>query len=140
MNKKELLNKMVNKQKHEIDPQYHLKYSDLVRISSKISSDFIDCDNCCLWEGYVTNLTNPKKGRYINFYFNKRKMPLHRLIYNNFKDNLSKGEYLKFSCKNKGYCLNINHMDKVYNNVPLSENSIKKIDLFKNMSTKVSFD
>lgn len=137
IDKKEILKNLVENQLKNIKPECRFSYKDLTRISSKIDCK-INETKCCLWNGYVTNLYNPKKGRYVNFYFNKKKQPLHRLVYNNYKGNLEKGEYLKFSCCNKGYCLNINHMDKVYNNIP--EKSIKENKRKIKKDTKVSFD
>jgi hypothetical protein len=136
-NKVSILDEMVKKQKKEIKPEFRLNYKDLTRISSKINESIFN-NKCCLWEGYVTNLYNPKKGRYVNFYFNKKKQPLHRLIYNNFKGSLEKGEYLKYSCCNNGYCLNVNHMEKVFNSIPKKEKVIEDIELPND--TKVKFD
>ena len=138
--KVKILNEMVKNQKKEITAEFRLDYKDLTRVSSKLSESIFD-NNCCLWEGYVTNLYQPKKGRYVNFYFKKKKQPLHRLIYNNFKGSLKKGEYLKYTCHNNGYCLNINHMQKVFNSVPNkgknSENNKKETIP---LDTKVKFD
>ena len=49
---------------------------------------------------------------YINFYFNKKKIALHRLLYINYVEDVSPNEYIKFLCDNKGKCCNINHMKK----------------------------
>lgn len=137
LNKNEILNELTKRQLLDVDVNNRLKYKDLCRIVSKINKS-IFTNECCLWEGYVTNLLNPKKGRYVNFYFNKKKTPLHRLIYNNFKGCLEKGEYLKFLCKNKGYCLNINHIEKVYNDKPNLYR--KKTNIKLPDSTKVTFE
>lgn len=140
MKKENILNELVENQLKVVLEDKRLNYKDLTRIASKITTSIFDKKECCLWNGYVTNLNEPKKGRYINFYFNKKKQPLHRLIYNNFKGSLEKGEYLKFNCRNKGYCLNINHIEKIYNDIPINNN--KKI-INKNIlpkSTIVSFN
>lgn len=131
---KDILKLMTERQLHNIRPEYHLKYSDMERIASKVSNNFLNCDECSLWNGYVTNLNNPKRGRYINFYFNKRKTPLHRLIYNNFKEEIIKGEYIKYNCENNGNCLNINHMIKINNKLKIKNN------INDNLSTKVTFE
>ena len=83
-----------------------------------------DEEKCVLWAGYITNLKNKRKGTYINFYFkDKKKVALHRLLYANFKGEISNKEYIKYSCSNKGKCCNINHMVKFeYNSNEKDEN------------------
>lgn len=117
MSKRDILESLVDGQLKVIRPEYRLSYKDLIRITKNINVDIFGSE-CCLWDGYVNNLYNPKKGRYINFYFNKKKRPLHRLIYNNFVGELNKGEYVKYNCCNNGYCINIKHFSKVFNNIP----------------------
>lgn len=136
--KKQILDELTNNQLIDTAPEFRLSHKDLTRVVKKINTSIFG-SSCCLWKGYVTNLNNPKRGRYVNFYFNKKKRPLHRLIYNNFKGELKKGEYLKFGCCNKGYCLNINHMDKVYNTVP-SEIKKEKKNIYLPKSTNVTFE
>ena len=48
----------------------------------------------------------------LNFYFNKKKIALHRLLYINYIGEISNKEYIRFTCDNKGKCCNINHMKK----------------------------
>lgn len=116
-----ILNEMLEKQRKGLSPSKRLKYRDLVRISENISTSIFS-DKCCLWEGYITNENNSKKGTYINFYFCTRKVALHRLLYINFIDDVDNDQYLKFSCDNKGKCCNINHLVKF----EPTENEIKR--------------
>ena len=51
--------------------------------------------------------------KYINFYFKGKKCALHRLLYLNYVGKLENKEYLKYKCKNKGVCCNINHFNKI---------------------------
>lgn len=92
--------------------QKKLQYNDIKRVSKYVSSSIFDENNCCIWTGYITNSKNKNKGTYINFYFKKKKIALHRLLYINFVGKLQNDEYLKFSCNNKGKCCNIHHMKK----------------------------
>ena len=55
------------------------------------------------------------KSPYVNFYFKDKKVALHRILYHNFIGLINDGEYLKFTCENRGKCCNINHFIK-YNN------------------------
>jgi len=88
-----------------------LRPNDIHRIVQHTDNSIFDDDRCCLWTGYITNLKNKRKGTYINFYFrDKKKVALHRLLYANFKGDISNKDYIKFSCQNKGKCCNINHM------------------------------
>jgi hypothetical protein len=88
-----------------------LRPTDIYRIVQHTSSSLFDKEKCCLWEGYITNLKNKKKGTYINFYFkNKKKVALHRLLYENYRGHIDERDYIKYSCPNKGKCCNVNHM------------------------------
>lgn len=84
-----------------------LSIKDLNRIHIK-SGDYLNSTECILWKGYITS----NKTEYINFYFNGRKMALHRLLYINFKGHLKDNDYLEYICNNKGKCCNINHINK----------------------------
>jgi hypothetical protein len=82
------------------------------RICKYIDTSIFDQANCCIWNGYITNMNNSNKGTYVNFYFRNKKVALHRLLYSNFVAPLDSSEYLKFNCDNKGICCNINHYEK----------------------------
>ena len=82
------------------------------RICKYIDTSIFDNNQCCIWNGYITNINNSNKGTYVNFYFRNKKVALHRLLYSNFVAPLSSSEYLKFNCDNKGICCNINHYEK----------------------------
>ena len=88
-------------------------------------------DNCALWNGYITNNKNGKQ--YINFYFKKKKVALHRLLYMNYIGYVNSNEYLKLSCKNCGKCCSINHI-KIANSKNYSEATDNKSE--KNTSAK----
>ncbi len=102
-----LLNQLKN-----INPNKKLNYGDMKRISKFLTNSLFHDTVCSLWNGYVTNEKNQTKGTYINFYFNKKKIALHRLLYINYIGEISNKEYIRFTCDNKGKCCNINHMKK----------------------------
>jgi len=83
-----------------------LSLSDMKRII-KYTDKSLFGSECCLWSGYITE----NKIKYINFYFNKKKLALHRLLYQNYKGNLEDNQYLIYKCNNKGICCNVNHFD-----------------------------
>jgi hypothetical protein len=114
LEKKKYLRELISNQLKNIQPTRRLLYKDLCRISKYIDSSIFDENECCLWNGYITNSQNMRKGTYINFFFRNKKVALHRLLYENFVGALSDDYYLKFSCddENKGKCCNINHMIK----------------------------
>jgi hypothetical protein len=112
IDKNDLLKELLNKQLKNINIEFRLKYSDLKRICKYIKNSIFDQNNCCIWEGYITNYKNTYKGTYVNFYYRKKKVALHRLLYNNFVSVIGPNEYIKFSCENKGRCCNINHFNK----------------------------
>ena len=110
--KSDLLQELLNKQLNNVPSSKKLQFSDMKRICKYINSSIFDEDNCCIWGGYVTNINNRSKETYINFFFSKKKVALHRLLYNNFIGELNDNEYLKFSCEHKGQCCNIFHLKK----------------------------
>ena len=109
-----LLMELLKRQNKNISSDKKLKYNDIKRISKFLSSSIFSEDKCSIWTGYITNEKNQSKGTYVNFYFNKKKIALHRLLYINYIGDVSNNEYIKFSCKNKGKCCNINHMEKYF--------------------------
>lgn len=115
IDKKKHLDELVYNQLKHILSNRRLLYNDLVRISKHISTSIFDENKCCIWNGYVTNAKISHGGIYVNFFFRKKKVALHRLLYENFVEPLDDDCYLKFTCKNKknrGKCCNINHMTK----------------------------
>ena len=90
--------------------------SELRRISKNLDNSIFDHNNCSIWNGYITNNNSNLKPSYINFYFRNKKIALHRLLYENYVETLDKNQYLKYSCKNKGICCNINHIEVVNSN------------------------
>jgi hypothetical protein len=135
----ELFKELIEKQKDNLPISQKLQFNDIKRICKYINQSIFDQNKCVIWNGYVTNSNNQTKGKYINFYFRKKKVALHRLLYTNFIEDLSENEYLKFSCENKGTCCNIHHLNKFTYNKPINrkinkikENQKKKIDESKN--------
>ena len=109
-----LLKELIKSQIKNIPSSRKLSYRDLTRIVRQINNSIFDDNSCCLWNGYVTNSKPDKnhKGAYVNFYFKKRKVALHRLLFENFKEPIDDDGYLKYTCENKGKCCNVNHMVK----------------------------
>lgn len=137
MNNKILI-ELIENQISNIDTENKLYLSDMQRLSKNINDSIFDKNNCCLWNGTKIKKNN-NKGYYINFYFNKKKMSLHRILYINFIGNLNKNEYLKFTCCNKGLCCNINHITKIKkkeNKLQKSESliTLKKIPSNNNLT------
>lgn len=139
INNNELFKELITKQLKDISIDKKLQYTDLKRICKYISSSIFDENKCCLWNGYVTNITNYNKGTYINFYFRKKKVALHRLLYTNFIGELTKDDYLKFNCENKGKCCNVLHLKKFKYNKKQNISNAKKnnINVFEKKSKKI---
>lgn len=117
MKNKYILNELLEYQLRNIMPTKRFHYKDLVRIARHIDTSIFSDEECSIWTGYITNEKNSRKGMYINFFFNGKKIALHRLLYANFVGNIDDNEYLKFSCDNKGKCCNINHLIKYTKNI-----------------------
>jgi hypothetical protein len=113
-NRDEIVNKLFANQINNVDPKYRLNAKDIVRLSSYIGSDPFSETECCKWKGAISKSSHQSK--YINFWFNKKKQALHRILYLNYKGELPKNKYLRFSCPNanmRGICCNINHLDLI---------------------------
>ena len=108
----DILIELINNQLKTLPNDKKLLYNDLKRICKYIKTS-IFTDECSLWYGYITIIKNDDKKSYINFYYAGKKYALHRLLYLNFKGELSDSEYIKFNCINKGKCCNINHFYKI---------------------------
>lgn len=140
--KSDFLQEMLSKQRLNVPLNKKLYITDLKRILNKIPISIFSSD-CCVWQGYITNLNNSKKSAYINFYFRKKKKALHRILFINFKDDLKEDEYIKFTCKHAGYCCSLNCMRKYkykyINNelcLPCNNNKTQKLEF----DFKIVFD
>ena len=125
INKKELLNELLKNQLKQIIPYFKLTYKDFTRIIKNISTSIFDPNKCCIWDGYITN-SQTTKSPYVNFYFKDKKVALHRILYHNFIGVINDGEYLKFTCNNRGKCCNIHHFIKYNNTNKIRQNSESK--------------
>ena len=119
-----IVNKLFDNQLKNINQKYRLSEKDIIRLASYIDTDPFHESQCCLWKGSVSISSHQSK--YINFWFNKKKQALHRILYINYKGELSNTKYLRFTCednKMRGICCNINHIDII--------NKIEEIDTDK---------
>lgn len=107
-----IFRELVAKQIKNIPTNKKLQLRDIKRIGHRLDNSIFDENKCSIWKGYITNTNNISKGMYVNFYFRKKKVALHRLLYSNFVNDLNDDEYLKFNCENRGKCCNIHHMNK----------------------------
>jgi hypothetical protein len=127
-NSNEIFKELIKRQLPDTPIQWKLNINDMKRICKYIDTSIFDENNCCIWNGYITNMNNTNKGTYVNFYFRNKKVALHRLLYSNFVAPLDSSEYLKFNCDNKGVCCNINHYEKYKYS---KNNNIKKETRYK---------
>lgn len=126
-NDNQILKELIRNQRSNVDEDKKLYLQDIQRICKNVSSSPFHKTDCCLWEGYITNLNKVNKGTYINFYFRHKKVALHRLMYANYVGEISNNDYLKYTCKNKGLCCNIHHLEKFkYNKANVEKTVIKK--------------
>jgi len=126
MNKNNILFEMLQRQLKNVNPDKKLSYNDIVRILKYINSSIFCKDFCCIWSGLI-EVNDDNNKSCINFYFKQNKTSLHKLLYNNFIGELQDNEYIKFNCRNKGKCCNINHFIKI-NKEEKDKNKEKKIN------------
>jgi len=116
--KKKLLHELTLKQLKNIPQHRRLTYRDLLRIVKHIDSSIFDKKKCCIWNGYVSQSnanSGNDSGTYINFFFRGSKVALHRLLFENFVDQIDNGYYIRYTCDTKNkkqICCNIHHMIK----------------------------
>lgn len=116
MNKEEIINLLYKNQLENVNIEHRLFYKDIIRIASKINTDPFSPTECCIWNGAISYSYHNSK--YINFWLKKKKQPLHRILYNNYKGNLPSNKYIRYLCpdsNSKGICCNINHIDIINN-------------------------
>ena len=125
-----ILIELIEKQLKDINLTKKLLYNDLKRISNNVSISLFGSE-CCSWKGYITTINKEEQNdnyAYINFFHNKKKFSLHRLLYINYIGELDKSEYIKFSCDNKGKCCNINHFSKAnQDNIIIKNSEIEEV-------------
>lgn len=119
--KNQILIQMLQFQRKNLLFKLRLDLEDIRRIVLNINKSIFDDNNCCIWQGYITNTT--ERSRYINFYFKHRKIALHRLLYINYVGDIDKKNYLKFICQNKGICCNVKHVEKCTKNTQNSQST-----------------
>jgi hypothetical protein len=117
MNDNNILYELIKNQRNNISNK-KLSYNDIKKISENLNESIFNNNTCSLW--YGGNLNN----NYINFYFNGKKVPLQRLLFINYIDDLNNNEYIKYKCSNKGICCNINHLYKNNKNNNNNNNEI----------------
>ena len=91
MNKTIIFQELIQNQRKNIISDKKLSLSDLKRISIYLSNSIFTND-CSLWDGYVTEIKN--NNAFVNFFFNGKKQALHRLLYNNFVNDINENEYI----------------------------------------------
>jgi hypothetical protein len=135
-----ILLELLQKQNKTIIADKKLLYNDLKRISKYLNKSLFN-DECSLWNGYITMIKHDEKNSYINFYFRKKKIALHRLLYINYIGELDESEYLKFYCANKGKCCNINHFGKNKNKeIKVNKKQIEDIVKINDVNIIVGFN
>ena len=80
-----------------------MSFKDLKRLDSYVEGDIFEDEDCIRYNGEL------KKNTAI-FSFKGKKVSLHRLLYHNFVNHISRSDIIKFECPNKGICANINHI------------------------------
>ena len=127
--KNKLFIELVNRQ---IDPETKkLDVKSLQRISRNIDKSIFGSE-CVIWKGYITYIKGTDV-HYINFFFNKKKHALHRLLYLNFVGPINNNEYIKYSCECKGRCCNVNHLYKINQK---KEQNVKDYEYLKSQKTE----
>ena len=116
--KNDLLNELISKQIKNVYYTKKLSYNDLSRMVKYLDTSIFG-NECSLWKGYVSKTSPNGNNYYVNFFFKKKKVNLHRLLHINFIGPITSKEYILYKCVNNGKCCNINHFckDMAANNI-----------------------
>lgn len=106
--KNQLLIQMLHYQRKGVPYKTRFDLDDIIRIVDNIRTSPFDTDACCLWKGLPTLSNNSVC---VNFYLKRHKKALHRLFYINYIADLPDDTYVRHTCKNKGICCNIRHIE-----------------------------
>ena len=134
-NRYKLLEELLENQLEDVPFRMRRSFKDLKRMCRFIKFSIFTSTECVLWSGFITNISkNSHKGIYVNFYFNKNKQSLHRILWNNFRGPI-KDHYISYLCSNKGQCLNLNHMKSTAKRIRVQKTPklIPYIHPFKNV-------
>lgn len=113
------------KQLPQLPKDSKLEESDIKKLLKNLPKDIFGSE-CAIWQGVYCNKGKEKKGIYINYYFNKKKESLHRLLYKNYVNSkLGDKQYLLHTCQNK-LCCNPTHLI-----IKKDQHNVKKEELYK---------
>lgn len=85
INNEEIFQELVKNKLPDVPTQWKLSINDMRRMCKYINTSIFDKNECSLWNGYVENVNGVV---YVNFFFNDKKIALHRLLYSNFVEPL----------------------------------------------------
>lgn len=115
-----------------LTPEIKLQEQDFKKLRKNLPDNIFGTE-CAIWKGVYCNMGKEKKGIYINYYFNKKKESLHRLLYKNYVNStLGDKCYLLHTCGNK-LCCNPTHLI-----IKKDQHIPKKEELYK-ISFSVTF-
>lgn len=100
------LKKLINNQRQDIKKSGNyskMSFRDLKRLDTYVQGDMFVDEECVRYTGEL------KKNTAI-FSFKGRKVSLHRLLYHNYVNSITRNDIIKFKCPNIGICANINHI------------------------------
>lgn len=116
MNKLDIVKEL--KDKRLLDTKKNkITENDINRIADNVSGSIFEDDTCTLWgkqedhKNYLNVKFDKKMGR--QKYPKLDYKPLHRLLYNNYVEEIKTKTYVKFLCKNTMQCVNIHHFKLV---------------------------
>ena len=79
-----------------------LSFDDIKRVDKYLKRNIFDNSDCCIYKGEL-------KKNYATISFKGKKVSVHRLLYHNYISKITDGDYVTFSCNNKGACCNLQH-------------------------------
>ena len=79
-----------------------LSFDDIKRVDKYLKQNIFDNNDCCIYKGEL-------KKNYATISFKGKKVSVHRLLYHNYISSITDGDYVSFSCSNRGICCNLQH-------------------------------
>ena len=101
---------LIHKQSSKVPKNYKLYYNDIIRLNKYLPYNIFDNNNCCIWNGYISEYKNKPQ---INFQLNNNRKPVQRLLYINYiNPDIKTKDIIYASCINKYTCCSLRHLIK----------------------------
>lgn len=106
------ISELVRNQLQDVDPARKLSLCDIERLAKfSDGKSYFDPLKCTPFQGYVNH--NRPRDVCIVFFHKRRKVALHRLLFENYVGPLNYFQYVRHTCGNRYSCVNVLHLKRI---------------------------